>query len=621
MLSDLFFSLGKKNQQMNESLHQAFETYHRHPGNVLCHVFTVTMGLIGMFGTLNRLVAPSWYAIPTCIYIVALGHELKQTNVVIPSASLLLFCAFWGRYADLSPIKAIGLLCAAYVLQDMSHVYYNEPTYQANTWGGGTVGWNEMTQFGEHVYYMIPLIISLTNDAWKHLIASLPLMLIVIGNYKITEKSAYGPQGVSEHTVIKGRISNMNAATTTMRNFIVNKNESPATTGHWWIEDISEIRDESMRISTEVQRTISKRFGLNYVVRNVPQMDELYTTPSTRMGSGTSDQVFETPHIDGPFTLFPFCTLYRTIVAITPNACISTHLSHHGEHKFTLTTGDYLGWDFNRESHFITSDPSKPNGVQRQTLKLHHVVYPKAFPTLGAVCAAVTTAYDRIFRRLFLSTISESSWLNKLSIGTHMVDITCVFNVFELMLGGNSILFYTYVGLVAWIFDSYAVFLYATSFVHYMRYISTYYHRGKIHYQRFTRDCTLFKSVSIAQLFILLFRELETVKDPIEHLKKHVLVVLAIFLGYSISMRAAVLLGKEGTFFGAELGIMCKQNFTIITAFPYGWIPHPMIVGQIIALGGLHVLFPLKEHPLLIPLHITLYCVHMTQEMYDIHEV
>lgn len=242
------------------------------------------------------------------------------------------------------------------------------------------------------------------------------------------------------------------------------------------------------------------------------------------------------------------------------------------------------------------------------------------FPILGSVCAAVTTAYDRIARRLFLGTISDSSWLNKISIGTRIVDTTKGFNAIELMLGWNSILFYSYVGLVAWIFDSYTVFLYATSFVHYIRYISTYYHRGRIHYQRFTRDCLLFKSASIGQLFFALFRELGTMDDPIDHVKQSVPIIPMILVGYWISIQATVLLGKEGTYFGAELGIIREENLVIITKFPYGWIPHPMIVGQIIALGGLHVLVPLKEHPLLIPLHITLYCVHMTQEMYDIHD-
>ena len=600
-----------------ESVHQSFQPYHTHPGNVLCHICTVGIGLIGMFGTLDQLVASSWHTIPACIYIVALGHELEQTSVVIASASLLFFSWFWGKYLKLSIVKSFGLVCAAYMLQDMSHIYFDEPTYQSNTWGKtSSVGLSEISQFGEQMYYMVPLVISLASEAWKYMIISVPLLLLVIGNYKLTDKSACGPYGVSEYTVVEGCISNMNAGT--IRNYIAKKTETLTTTGHWWMDDVPEIQDERRLISTEVQQAISKRFGNNYVVRNIPKMDELYTVPQT-LGSGTSDQVFETPHIDGPWMWFPFCTLYRTIVAITPNTCISTHLSHYGEHKFTLTSGDYLGWDFNRESHFITSDPYKPNSVRRQILKLHYVVYPKMFPILGSVYATITTAYDRIARRLFIGTISDSSWLNKISIGTRIVDTTKVFNAIELMLGWNSILFYSYAGLVAWIFDSYAVFLYTTSFVHYIRYITTYYHRGRIHYHKFMRDCLLLKIISVGQLFFALFGELKTMNDPIDHMKQNVPIILAILVGYWISIQATVLLGKEGTYFGAELGIIREENAVIVTKFPYGWIPHPMIVGQIIALGGLHVLTPLKEHPLLIPLHITLYCVHMTQEIYDIH--
>ena len=62
-----------------------------------------------------------------------------------------------------------------------------------------------------------------------------------------------------------------------------------------------------------------------------------------------------------------------------------------------------------------------------------------------------------------------------------------------------------YLGLLALLaaVTDYKVFLVGTSFVHYARYISTYYHRENVAYGNFKRDVLIYKSIALAQLVVL----------------------------------------------------------------------------------------------------------------------
>lgn len=76
-------------------------------------------------------------------------------------------------------------------------------------------------------------------------------------------------------------------------------------------------------------------------------------------------------------------------------------------------------------------------------------------------------------------------------------------------------------------------------------------------------------------------------------------------------------LGIDRTYFGAELGLLPPKW---ITQFPYGYIPHPMIVSQVFALLGLHKAAHFRaDWPYVIPVHVALYMTHMLQEHFDIY--
>ena len=114
-----------------------------------------------------------------------------------------------------------------------------------------------------------------------------------------------------------------------------------------------------------------------------------------------------------------------------------------------------------------------------------------------------------------------------------------------------------------WCTGSYDWFLLSTSFVHYIRYIQTYYLRGDIDYGSFKRDVFLFKCLSIGQIighYLFPYEPFSFKFDPIS--------LGMIAIGYGISMKATVALGVDRTYFGAELG-KCEPKW--INEFPYGY--------------------------------------------------
>lgn len=63
-----------------------------------------------------------------------------------------------------------------------------------------------------------------------------------------------------------------------------------------------------------------------------------------------------------------------------------------------------------------------------------------------------------------------------------------------------------------------------------------------------------------------------------------------------------------------------SSHHSLYCTFCCSVIPHPMIVGQIVGLLGIHKAAHFRsEWPDVVPVHIFLYFVHMMQEQLDIH--
>jgi len=339
-----------------------------------------------------------------------------------------------------------------------------------------------------------------------------------------------------------------------------------------------------------------ERFGLAYAIEPIPAMNEIYVSSTTH--ANNSDTVFYTQHCDGPYSVYPFCHVYRVMLAVNENTQVETLFTMERSGG-CLSDGDAAGFDYNREIHVISDLPTK-NVDRRITLKLHYVVYPKCFGALGRVKGTLATWYNTTARNLFLNTISPSGVFWKF-MAWNVIFWTKRVRELELYAGlNNVVLAAAYYLLGAHIHPRF--FMAATSFTHYCMYIATYHHRTGINFGVFKRNVVFFKTIALTHLCWNYAANFTY--DPVS--------LAMLVVGYSLSTAATLALGIDQTYFGVELGVM-KPNF--VGGFPYNCVPHPMIVGSIVGLLGFHKMASFRaELPYLVPVHCLMYLTHMVQE-------
>ncbi len=137
-----------------------------------------------------------------------------------------------------------------------------------------------------------------------------------------------------------------------------------------------------------------------------------------------------------------------------------------------------------------------------------------------------------------------------------------------------------------------ALAVYPLGFWHYLFYWWAYRH-GAVQPARFQRDAMLMKGAALASLASIY------VAQP-----WHWMPALVIATGFMLNLTAARTLGHTRTYYGWELGDLPQPR---VTSFPYSVMPHPMLVGNMLAFGGtlLHPGFRQTWWPLAI-LHVAL---------------
>jgi len=145
----------------------------------------------------------------------------------------------------------------------------------------------------------------------------------------------------------------------------------------------------------------------NHYIQSIHSMNEVYVSS---IGGEGSDRVFETPHIDGLFAWLPWCRVFRCIIAIQGNKAVDT-IFPLSANRYTLETGEYIVFDYNRAIHYIEGNPAIPDDRTRMILKLHYIVYPEWFPwAIAQLYIGIHGRYNAFLRGLFVhSQIEEGS--------------------------------------------------------------------------------------------------------------------------------------------------------------------------------------------------------------------
>lgn len=642
-----------------EQLSGEFQACHENPTNVLLHLVTTPIGVVGALSLLHSYTKGSSAAM-TLMSLYVLSLLPIVPNGVFAGTVLLCGVIVWlARQSKLSFVAAISLIVIGFVLQDLAHMGTGEITFQSTYSDGGNIDLGNpitwLEDFSLHCYYLIPLCVhvampflslrvsddikSILNAPLPHQAQQLhaffwllgPLIVFALGSFCLDSKNnfCFFPGMPYFHRVITTNLKktekdvdgvaqeSRQEDVRILRDWVIAQNPPIETSSHWWSTDLSPEAlaavkrcSESSQMNRMFRTLFSER---NYCMDAIWGMNEVYVTgPKRDDDNANSDHVFYSRHVDGPFGLVPFASVYRCIVGMDKNHLVTTHFPLANV-ECNACEGDVLAFDFNREVHYISQDESKRSisDKYRVVIKLHYCIYPRVLAPIGWALSWANTMYNLSFRALFLKTLNPVTPYEHF-LAWNVNWQTALLDRVETLFGQRNVLYMSFV-LGLWkATGSYETFFALTSFVHYFRYISTFYIRRGIDFGSFKRDVLLFKSLALIQMFYhYCFPSKEAfVLDPVS--------IVMIVSGYALSIMATSAIGLDRTYFAAELGLVEAKW---VSKFPYGYIPHPMIVSQIWALLGLYKAAHFRaEWPYVVPIHIFCYATHTLQEHFDIYK-
>jgi hypothetical protein len=259
-----------------------------------------------------------------------------------------------------------------------------------------------------------------------------------------------------------------------------------------------------------------KLFGSKCVVDILDDMNEIYVSPSLNNNNFkkiTSNNILYTRHIDGPFFYIPFASCYRVIIGLDDNRDIMTVFNIIPE-TYIIKKGDVVGFDFNRECHYITPiiRYNDINDIKKYRifLKIHYCIYPRWAFIFGFILSKLSIIYNKLFKNFFLFTLNHQNKYIK-SLAKSMILMAKIYHDIEYYIGNNNI---QYLLLLYYISSktNYYVLLLSSSFIHYLRWIDTSINNIYIN-NIFRRDYYFYKFIYMLQ-FIYLYLSYK-IENPI----------------------------------------------------------------------------------------------------------
>ena len=367
-------------------------------------------------------------------------------------------------------------------------------------------------------------------------------------------------------------------------------------------DELTDANTTMIEEDDEVMKIFRESFASHHFdIVPIPGMSEIYVTATGKKYEGsksiqeskkkspTSDNIFYTPHVDGPYWFLPFTSCYRILVGLTHNSMVRTRFPLNCDPlDQVIDTHDVVGFDYNREQHWIDHAPNQVNEERRSLLKLHYIIYPKGWHRYGAYCASLSQKFNAASRSNFISVLRPTSSYGKCKVRL-MCMRTNAMALWEQNIGWTNSARIPMMYMCC----SERFFLVITSFSHYLIMMCTLASAGRtgttngtgiqIAHCQFIRDCILFKTISLIHLanYILpnVYEELQLQRDAV--------VIVLVITACALSLHASVRLGRARLYFGRELGYIevkdesagSKQRMEYIS--PYFIIS----LGQICALG------------------------------------
>lgn len=292
----------------------------------------------------------------------------------------------------------------------------------------------------------------------------------------------YLPWKSQTSRVLNCKLNHEHTLLNSIREWVIKQEPSINTSTHWWCKDLPPNINELFSNISNNKKIIGMfktLYGDNYAVDILQDMNEIYVSPplnnNINFEKNASDNIFYTRHIDGPFFYIPFASCYRVIVGLDDNKDIMTVFNIIPE-TYIIKTGDVVGFDFHRECHYITPiiryHEDRTNTKKfRVILKMHYCIYPNWAFVFGFVLSKFTIMYNKLFRDLFLFTLKPQNRFIKY-LAKVMIISTKIYHDIEYYIGNNNIQFLIILYCIS-ININYYIFLFCSSFIHYLRWIDT----------------------------------------------------------------------------------------------------------------------------------------------------
>ena len=260
-------------------------------------------------------------------------------------------------------------------------------------------------------------------------------MLYFYGIYALdsTNWTAFFPGSITYRRVVKSRL-NMGqygeslASLAKWANKQVmdgksNKSNNTRRSHHWWVGELPvqlQLAIDACSWNSSIKNMFETIFyPSEYSIMEIPRMNELYIAGEDNDQETYSDRVFYLSHIDGPFGWIPFVSVYRCLIGCSNDNTIMTRFMFHNTDTM-VQHGDVLGFDFNREIHYIQDlgvkgkstnlteadgKSTDQNNNRRVVLKTHYCIYPKSMHFFASLVASLNTLYNQNFRYMFINTL------------------------------------------------------------------------------------------------------------------------------------------------------------------------------------------------------------------------
>lgn len=330
-----------------------------------------------------------------------------------------------------------------------------------------------------------------------------------------------------------------------LREWVTSQNPSEDRSTHIWYNKLpTDISMLFLKLATsdKIINMFKNNLSKDHNIDILNDMNEIYVTaPSSTKDENTSDTIFYTKHIDGPYFLFPFASCYRLIIGLDDNSNVVTCFNMIPENKI-VKRGDVVAFDFHRECHYIYNE-SNENKDLRVIMKVHYCVYPYWAYYFGKVLGLLSIYYNKAFRNLFLFTLTTNNFYKK-SLATLMVKITQTVHDIEYYIGYNNISYLFILYFISRITNIY-FFLFGTSFVHYFRKIDSI--KNECDNLVLKRDIRFYYTVYSLQLYYIYYKNITTNALMLTHLMNLLLYILKIESPWDI--------------------IKCYEIFTLLTIY------------------------------------------------------